>query len=239
MTTKTIKILSLDEKRVTSDLDRAGYRKIGAQILTVSSFTEAEQVVEEDPEINVVVINYDYKEIDAVSICEHYKKSKDFIVVLTSVQNVPKKILKKEFGPDLFVEQPIPRQFFVEKIRNLLDEKVRDTARVDYSGSAQFNFEGKDHDCPVQDLSKSGILISTIEDIPPGTNLDMSFSIPGYKKPIRVEGEVVRRIEADTNQSRSAGLGVRFKDFKGDSQKRLEKYVIKSQHDDPKLVYYL
>ena len=67
----------------------------------------------------------------------------------------------------------------------------------------------------------------------------MSFSIPGYKKPIRVEGEVVRKIEADPNRERAAGLGVRFKEFKGDSQKRLEKYILKSQNDDPKLVYYL
>jgi hypothetical protein len=63
--------------------------------------------------------------------------------------------------------------------------------------------------------------------------------LPGYKKPIKVEGEVVRRIDADSRKSTPAGLGIRFEDFNGDSQKRLEKYIAKSQHDDPKLVYYL
>ncbi|SMF14324.1 PilZ domain-containing protein [Pseudobacteriovorax antillogorgiicola] len=238
MSKSTLKILSIDEKRITSDLDKAGYRKIGAQIIHVSSYAEAERILSEQ-EINILVINYDYKEVDSVATCEHIKRSRNIPVVFTSVQNVPKKILKKELGPDLFIEQPIPRQYFIEKLRNLLDEQIRDTDRVTHGGSVAFNFEGEDVNCPIQDISKSGILLSTEQNLPSGTVLDMSFSIPGYKKPIRVEGEVVRKIEADRKRERAAGLGVRFKGFKGDSQKRLEKYILKSQNDDPKLVYYL
>lgn len=238
MTLSTLKILSIDEKRITSDLDKAGYKKIGAQIFNVSSYGDALKALS-DHDINILVINYDFKDVDSVGTCEHIKRNHDIPVVFTSVQNVPKKVLKREFGPDLFIEQPIPRQYFIEKLRNLLDEKTRDTDRVDHGGVVNFTFDGSNHECPIDDISKSGILLATDHDIPSGTNLSLSFSIPGYKKPIKVEGDVVRKINSDAMKNRNAGLGVRFREFHGDSQKRLEKYILKSQVDDPKLVYYL
>lgn len=238
MTINTLKILAIDEKRVTSDLDRAGYKHIGAQIHTVSSFKDAEAFLESQ-EINIIVINYDFKVVDSVAICEHFKKKYDIPIVFTSVQNVPKKILKKEFGPDLYIEQPIPRQYFIEKLRDLLDERVRDTERVHHQGSVEFKLDGTDFCCPIQDISKSGILFSTEQDIEPGTTIDMIFPIPGYKKAIHVAGEVVRKIVPDHQKEQESGIGVRFIEFKGDSQKRLEKYILKSQTKSPELVYYL
>ena len=118
-------------------------------------------------------------------------------------------------------------------------EKIRDTERVNHGGVVEFQFDNEEYNCSIQDISKSGILLSTETNIPSGTILNLSFVIPGYKKPIKVEGEVVRKIEANAHRERKAGLGVRFKDFKGDSQKRLEKYILKSQNDAPELVYYL
>ena len=44
--------------------------------------------------------------------------------------------------------------------------------------------------------SQSGILLNTDVDIPNGEMLNISFSVAGYKKPILVEGEVVRRVNA-------------------------------------------
>ncbi|NRA66623.1 MAG: PilZ domain-containing protein [Pseudobacteriovorax sp.] len=239
MNTPTLKILFIDEKRITSDLDKAGYRKVGAQIFQATSFQTAKDVLETQ-EISVIVINYDFKESDPVAICTHLKQTyDDKPIVMTSVQNVPKKILRQDHGPDLFIEQPIPRQYFIEKIRSLLEEKIRDTDRVSHRGIVEFRINGAKHECPIQDISKSGILVATEMEIKNGTLLDLSFSIPGYKKPIKVSAEVVRKIAANTNKQIEAGLGVRFREFSGDSQKRLDKYILKSQNDDPKLVYYL
>jgi CheY-like chemotaxis protein len=241
MTVSTLKILSIDEKRITTDLDKAGYRKIGAQIFQATSFRQAEDILQAQS-IDVVVINYDYKDVDAEAICEHLKRqasTQDKPVVFTSVQSLPKKVLDKEFGPDLFIEQPIPRQYFIERLRNVLEQKIRDTDRVSHAGLVSFEFNGESHECTIQDISKSGLLLATDLDMEPGIKLELSFEIPGYKKPIKVEGEVVRRIVEDKNRELLPGLGIRFSDFRGDSQKRLEKYIIKSQSDDPKMVYYL
>lgn len=241
MTVTTLKILFIDEKRITTDLDKAGYRKVGAQLFQATSYRQAEEILQSN-HIDVIVINFDYKEVDAEAICEHLKRTgehSDKPVIFTSVQSLPKKLLSKQFGPDLFIEQPIPRQYFIEKIRNVLEQKIRDTERVNHVGTVSFDYEGKKYECVIQDISKSGILLATELDIKPGYRLDLSFEIPGYKKPIRVDGEVVRRIDDRRNPDNPTGLGVRFDDFKGDSQKRLEKYILKSQHDDPKMVYYL
>ena len=165
MANTTLKILSIDEKRITTDLDKAGYRKIGAQMFQATSFSEAQNTIIAN-DISAIVINYDFKEVDAVAVCEHFKRTMpEKPVVLTSVQSVPKRILKNELGPDLFIEQPIPRQYFIEKIRDLLEEKIRDTDRVDHGGIVEFQFDGKRMECPIQDISKSGILLETDLDI--------------------------------------------------------------------------
>ena len=190
------------------------------------------------------MINLDHDSIQPVQICQHFKTNKataDIPVVLTSVQSFPKKVKSMKPGADLLVEQPIPRQFFIEKIRNLLEQKVRDTSRVTIVGDVTFEVEGKPATCGIKDLSRSGILLSTDMQLKSGTLIPMSFNLPGYKKPIKVEGEVVRSIseKAANGSETQVGVGVRFSEFSGDSQKRLEKYMTKSQTDDPKMVYYL
>ena len=124
-------------------------------------------------------------------------------------------------------------------LKSVMPAKTRETARVTHPGVASFAYKGKDIECPIHDISRSGILLSTDLNIEPGTKLSLSFELPGYLKPIKVEGEVIRRISGDSRRDVPAGLGIRFDEFSGDSQKRLEKYVAKTQVDDPKLVYYL
>ncbi len=241
MSQGTLKILFIDEKQMTSDLEKAGYRKIGAHIIQATNFAQAKDLLKKDS-IDVIVINYDYKEIDALSICEAFKRQEEtssIPVIFTSVQALPKRVAQRIPGPDLFVETPVPREYFIEQIRNLLEEKIRGTERVEHEGYVSFEYQGKTIECPIQDISKSGLLATTDLKIEPGTKLSLSFALPGYKKPIKVDGEVVRLIAEDPRKDLKAGLGVRFDEFNGDSLKRLEKYIAKSQNDDPKLVYYL
>lgn len=241
MAQKTMKILFIDEKRITSELEKAGYRKIGAQIVQATNFTQAKDVLKKE-EIDVIVLNFDYRLVDAPSICEHFKRQKETAaipIVFTSVQALPRKVMQREHAPDLFIETPVPREYFIEQVRNLLEEKTRTTERVSHAGTAEFIIDGKTFNAPVQDVSKSGILLATDMNLEIGKKVSLSFELPGYKKPIQVEGEIVRQIAENKHRDTPAGIGIRFDDFNGDSQKRLEKYIAKSQSDDPKLVYYL
>lgn len=243
MAGQSIKMLSIDDKTLTTDLDRAGYRKMGVFVRPAANYDEARKLLAAD-KIDLIVINMDYTPVDGVQITKHLKSQaeyKDIPIVLTSVQTAARvRNSALEAGADLFVEQPLPRQYFIEKLKQLLEHKTRTTERVAIHGDVRFTIDGKTESCPIGDLSISGILLSTDMNFDGGTKITVEFDLPAYKKPIVVEGEVVRTIKySSKHPDRQTGVGVRFDNFHGDSQKRLEKYIEKFAHADERMQYYL
>lgn len=243
MAEKNIRMLSIDDKSLSTNLDKAGYRKMGVQVTSASSFQEAMETLSKKP-IEVVVINMDFDEIDAPAIISHLKSEKrwkEVVVVTTSVRSsaaIRNKALGA--GADLFVEQPLPRQYFIEKIKSTLDQQTRTTERISVHGEVELTWEKGTFSSPIGDLSSSGMLISTEATLPDGVAVELSFTLPGYKKELKVAGEVVRTIKySPTSPSRMTGLGVRFTSFHGDSQKRLESYIEKSSDSEARMLYYL
>ena len=93
---------------------------------------------------------------------------------------------------------------------------------------------------PAQRFIEKGPGQSTDEEIAAGTVVDLTFSLPGFKKPIACKGEVVRLIKAtEESPDRRSGIGIRFTTFRGDSQKRLERYIAKTSDKDNRMIYYL
>jgi CheY-like chemotaxis protein len=243
MTQPQIKMLSIDDRMLTSELDRAGYRNMGILVKQVASFAEAQDILSSET-IDIIVINLDYEKIDALTICRHFKSTTNIAqlpVVLTSVQTsaaVRKKSL--DAGADLFVEQPLPRQYFIEKLKKLLDQMTRANDRVDLKETVKITFSNREFDLPIGDISSSGMLVATELDFPDGAVVNLSFLIPGYKKAIECSGTVVRTIRADGNTATKAtGVGIRFEKFDGDSEKRLERYIAKTSDKDGRMIYYL
>lgn len=73
-----------------------------------------------------------------------------------------------------------------------------------------------------------------------GTPVEVSFEIPETKKPISAKGEVVRTIKfSEKHPERKVGIGIRFVEFHGDSEKRLEKCLEKTSNKDSRMIYYL
>jgi DNA-binding response OmpR family regulator len=236
-------MLSIDDKSLTTNLDRAGYRKMGVQVSAANSLREATEILQ-TKEIDVVVINMDFDGIDAPAIIGHLKadeRFKDMPVVTTSVRSsatVRNKALNA--GADLFIEQPLPRHYFIEKIKSTLDQQTRTTERISVHGEVELLWAKGQFSSPVGDLSSSGMLISTEEVINDGTSVELKFVLPGYKKELTVKGEVVRTIRySNSSPLRMTGLGVRFVEFHGDSQKRLESYIEKSSDSEARMLYYL
>lgn len=236
----TIKMLSIDDKTVTTDLDRAGYRKMGILVRPAASFDEANKLLKAE-KIDLIVINMDYKPVDSVNVTKHLKSQEAYAaipIVLTSVQTAAKvRNSALDAGADLFVEQPLPRQYFVEKLKQLLDQQVRNTERINLGGEVSFTYDGTTASCAVGDLSISGILLSTDAPLQEGMRVEMSFPIPNEKKAVTVTGEVARIIPA--GKGKKSGVGIRFVTFDGDSHKRLEKFIEKSALGDSKMHYYL
>ncbi|TWW10028.1 hypothetical protein E3A20_08460 [Planctomyces bekefii] len=239
----TIKMLSIDDKTVTTDLDRAGYRKMGVYVKAAANFEEANRLLKSE-KIDLIVINLDYPPIDGTQITKHLKskpETKEIPIVLTSVQTAARlRNAALESGADLFVEQPLPRQYFIEKLKQLLEQKTRTTERVSLHGDVRFTVDGTQHHCAIGDLSSSGMLLSTDLELTSGKPIHVEFDLPDQKKPIVIDGEVVRTLRySPQHPDRQCGIGVRFDNFQGDSKKRLENYIDKSAHSDERLKYYL
>jgi uncharacterized protein (TIGR02266 family) len=61
-----------------------------------------------------------------------------------------------------------------------------------------------------ENLSEGGIFVATHALQPVGTRLDVIFTLPGVKEPLRVEGDVCWvRVHSDTSDL-PAGMGLRF-----------------------------
>ncbi len=119
----------VDDKSITSDLDKSGYRKVGIHIHFAKSFEDIENKLQ-STDIQLIAINMDFDQVDPVLLCKHYaSKEEDRLpIIMTSVSSST--ALKKNAlnaGADLFIEQPVPRDYFVEKIKVLIEHQTRGT----------------------------------------------------------------------------------------------------------------
>jgi len=232
-----IQMLSIDDRSITTELDSAGYKKMGVVVRGASSYDEAERMLEKSA-VDVLVINLDYRKVDAVQVIKHIRTLEKFAklpIVVTSVQpGARTKSGAIEAGADLFVEQPVPRQYFIEKLKSLLSHRTRGETRVGTGGNASFFFNGESVSCELGDVSNGGVLLQSDLALEPGTQLDIELELPGVKKPIEVSGRVVRKVANPV-----AGFGFRIESFKGDGKKRLEKYVAINAESDSPMRYYL
>ncbi len=237
-----IKMLSIDDRMLTTDLDRAGYRNMGIIVRHSTTFSEAQQILSSD-KIDIIVINLDYEKIDALGICKHFKShntTKDIPLVMTSVQTTAAaRNSSLAAGADLFIEQPLPRQYFIEKLKKLLDQVTRSTERIDVGVRVQIHHNKDSYTYEIADLSKTGMLVlCEKQPIPEGSSVKLSFMVPESKKPIEASGTVVRHVKTQGTEPRE-GLGIRFQSFSGDSERRLERYVEKVSDSSGKMLYYL
>ncbi len=237
-----ITMLSLDEKTMTSELDRAGYRKMGVTVRAARTWAEAAKVLGGE-HVDVVVVNLDVKSHEGMEVMKHIRMSdwKSVPIVATSVQASQKiRQTATQAGADLFIEQPVPRDYFIEKVKALLDQSTRTTQRVNTDIEVRFKHDGKDYSCGVGDLSVSGVLLSIDLEILQGQMLELTFQLGASNKPLHVKAEVVRRIAPNKkNPNALSGLGARFLSFKADSQQRIESFIARTSDKSNKMAYYL
>jgi uncharacterized protein (TIGR02266 family) len=73
-----------------------------------------------------------------------------------------------------------------------------------------------------RDISMGGIFLASSIPVRIGTMLFLSLTVPPYKRPIRITGQVVRVIEDSNKQTQ--GMGVRFIGLSDAAQEKLNKF---------------
>ncbi len=74
-------------------------------------------------------------------------------------------------------------------------------------------------------VSAGGMFLITQEPYPVGTELKISFSLPGDPKPIETEGTVVWSRGARETSNRQPGMGVQFERTGREDQERIREFV--------------
>ncbi len=239
---KKILMVVLDEKSVISSLDRSGYREMGVSVSTVSDIHELEDVLKSKA-IDVVVINYDYKELNfsqAVRLVRDINK-KAILVATTVVMNERHEAALSKFKLDLIIEQPIPRTYFIEQIKGLLSQKVRSDYRVQKDlGAVELTYNGKALVLEIADLSQTGMLIKSDVDFDLGKEIKLTFALPGESSKLKCTVTTVRNVKGTkTHPERINGVGVRFESFENSGEKVLEEFLARMNFSDVELKYYL
>ena len=241
MSKQQLTMISLDDHSITTNLDRAGYKSMGITVRSANSFQETERLLS-DESVDIVVINLDFVDVNATAVCAHIKSSYPAIpVIMTSVQTSARaRNSALEAGADLFVEQPVPREYFVEKLKSLLAQQTRGSDRVDFQGSAVVRFDSSDQVIPIADLSPSGLLLATDWSLEPGSQVALKFHVPGFRQSIQVTGEVIRQVRVDADKpDQKAGLGIRFIEFSPGCRELLAEYIAQSSVENGRMAYYL
>ena len=248
MTENPIKMLQVDALSLTSNLDRAGYREMGMLVFSARGYDDAVKALgEKKPEI--VVINLDYLATDAIRLCE-FMRARDMYratpIVVTSVQrSSPLKEGAMQSGASLFVEQPIPRTYFIEYLKQLLTKATRGASRIipRESGLAKIEYKGGVFSALVEDLSETGMLVYSGEErLREGDICRVTFVIPGVVEPVEVSCEVVRVLEKDPRfPERKPGIGLIFRQFQKNGEKSLKAFLEKHARlgEEQRLRYYL
>jgi CheY-like chemotaxis protein len=217
---------------------------MGISVKTANTYEDLTKTLESTP-VDIIVMNMDHSKVDVPEIVKKIKAANEWSsipVVLTSVQSAPKiKQLARQSGADLFVEQPLPRDYFIEKLKNLLSHQTRGQQRVQAQINVTFSWRGKSYNCHVGDMSLTGLLLSTDLDIPSGDQLDLEIQLGASSKPVRAKGEVVRQIQIKSQGGhiQSGGIGVRFQHFLSDGQQRIESWLARTSDTSNKMAYYL
>lgn len=239
-------MISLDDKTVTTHLDRAGYRQMGVNVKSVSTYDEARRALRES-KVDIIVINADFPRLNVVTVVSSLKSDAEtspIPIIVTSVrsdQQLQKRLT--EAGIALFVEQPVPRETFIKRIRQILDQSARNDDRIETEGMVVKVSAGGERffQCEIADVSGTGMLLQTSERLAEGSSVDLEFVLPEFKKPLKIRGSVVRHVEIQSKSggNKTQGIGVRFQEYHGDAQKRLERYLSRSNNRDLKMAYYL
>jgi type IV pilus assembly protein PilZ len=99
---------------------------------------------------------------------------------------------------------------------------------VDYQCEETFLF------AYITDMSALGIFIRTNNPEPPGTHLNLRFTLPGDEKPLELEGEVIwiNAYRPGSFESINPGMGVQFIDVDHELKDRLLALVRKIAYLD-------
>jgi uncharacterized protein (TIGR02266 family) len=119
--------------------------------------------------------------------------------------------------------QEEPAAVLEEVAGRLLGVPARHSVRLPVRLHAQLETGDARLACQTENLSPTGMLVRTAQQLPIGTRVGVEFTLPGAREPLRGEAEVVRHAAPDVEKTQ--GIGLRFLTLRPADQSRLEAFI--------------
>ena len=220
-------VLLVDDVRLFLNLEETFFRRTGCRILTAMSGEEALEVAKaEKPDI--ILLDFVMPGISGDEVCRRIKndpETKDTIVIMVTTKSDEKDTkLCRDAGCDDIVLKPINQRELLEKVARYLDIEYRVHFRI----LIRIEVEGRWRDGffmgEANDLSRSGMLLTTEAELKMGERINVQFVVPGSREPISLTGLVVRVAE-DEGKPGKFLIGLEFEDIAPEIEEAITSYI--------------
>lgn len=224
---KLKKILIVDDLRPFIEKEKSVLSRSDVHIFTATSARDA-LTIHKNVAVDLMVIDLDMPGISGDQLCSAIKNDPALKGTAVLMVTRPREIdieRCKRCGADDYVTKPIIPEALMQKAGSLLKVPVRKAYRAAVRVGIRAEKEGETFSALLVDISISGILIETEQQLKVGDSVRCTFFLPGSPA-VTVSGEVVRR--AEKPDSPVSQYGLRLKDLGKDAEQIIDSYI-KSQ----------
>jgi two-component system, cell cycle response regulator len=105
-----VKVIVAEDDPVTLMLINDKLTKWGYQVIEAENGARVLQLIEEHPDVQLFLVDWQMPELDGISLCIHLKNKKSieasYIIILTSKKSTENLVLALESGADDFISKP-------------------------------------------------------------------------------------------------------------------------------------
>ena len=150
--------------------------------------------------------------------------SDTFVVMLTTDGSENTRLLAEESGCNDYLTKPVQVRTLFNTLEKLVGKRRRKHIRTSMKITVQVVDRDEYFSLETVDVGEGGVFLKTDAPSPVGTLLQLSFNIPGYSQPLRVEGEVVYAFQSLT-EGHNPGMGVSFRNLSREAEYILSHFV--------------
>lgn len=212
------KILLADDIELFLELEKTFFRRENFELFTARDGLKAFDIVR-DQRPDLVFIDLYMPELDGDECCRRIKADAQLrstpVVIVTTMGDEGARERCRACGCDDVLLKPINRHLFMETARRLLsitsrvEPRVAARLEVTYGAGQQALTDFS------VNISSGGIFLETANPLPVATDLQLTFTLPTRKTPIRCTGRVAwtNHAEMPVKPSMPAGIGVQLLDL--------------------------
>lgn len=229
MASKKGKILIADDMETFLRLEKMLLERSGYEILMAKSGPEAiKKIQSEKPRL--VFLDLIMPDMNGDVVCRFVKSNKALkkipVIMVTTKSDPESKQRCLQAGCNDYITKPVTQRDLYEKINKFISVERRTFLRAYLRVTAIASGESMTVTDFTLDVSEGGIFVETDRPLEEGTNVDLEFSLPDEKIPIRTRGKVVHSISGDNvSEGRSRGMGIQFQEISNIDTMKIRDYV--------------